>query len=197
MKLALIRHGQTDWNIQRRYQGWEGVDLNDVGRAQAADAAERLRAIGGALGVKWGWLASSTSPRAVHTARIIGEQTGLVPVERVEDLIERGFGVAEGMLIEEARTRWPARDYPGAEDPDAVLLRALRGIDSLGSAHAGEHGAVVTHGTTLRLLVGHLAGEDPGSLPNGAIAVLKGEEGAWQIAVHPREGDVSERGRAS
>lgn len=197
MKVALIRHGQTDWNIQRRYQGWEGLDLNEVGRAQALDAADRLLSIAGALGVQWAWLASSTSPRAVHTARIIGGQIGLAPGDRVDDLIERGFGVAEGMLIEEARTRWPARDYPGAEAVDAVVPRALRGIDGLAAAHQGKHGAVVTHGTTLRLVVGYLTGEDPGSLPNGAIAVLDGEPGAWQIAVHPAEAHTSERGEES
>ena len=185
MRIALVRHGQTDWNIQRRYQGWEGLDLNDVGRAQAVDAAERLQGTGRSLGARWTWLASSTSPRAVHTAIIIGEQIGLSPGERVEDLIERGFGVAEGMSIEEARARWPTREYPGAEATEAVLVRASRGIDALAVAHAGESGAIVTHGTTLRLVVGHVAGEDPGSLPNGAIAVLDGEPGAWRIAVHP------------
>lgn len=192
MRLALVRHGQTDWNVQRRYQGWEGLDLNDVGRAQAVDAAARLLAAGLRLGVRWDWLASSSSPRAVQTALIIGERIGLTPRDRVEELVERGFGVAEGMLIEDARTRWPTRDYPGAEAVEAVLDRALRGIDALAGCHPGTNGAIVTHGTTLRLVVGHVAREDPGSLPNGAIAVLDGEPGAWRIAVHPVDTKDSE-----
>ena len=194
MRLALVRHGQTDWNIQRRYQGWEGLDLNEVGRSQAVEAGERLRAIGERLGATWTWLTSSTSPRAVQTARIVGDHLGLEPGEvQVADLRERGFGVAEGMLIEEARTRWPERDYPGGETVELVLERALRGLDAIAEAHLGRDGALVTHGTTLRLVVGHLTGEDPGSLPNGAIAVLEGGPGAWRTVVHPSEATISER----
>ena len=115
----------------------------------------------------------STPPRA-HTPITIGEQIGLTPGERVEDLIER-VGVAEGMLIEEARTRWPTREYPGAEATEAVLMRALRAMDALAVAQAGENGAIVTRGTTLRLVVGHEVGKDPGILPHGVIAVLDGD----------------------
>jgi uncharacterized phosphatase len=194
MRIALVRHGQTDWNIQRRYQGWEGLDLNEVGQAQAVDAAERLLRIGAEIGAPWRWLSSSTSPRAMQTARIIGDHLPLVPHElQHADLRERGFGVAEGMLIEEARTRWPARDYPGGETTEAVLDRALRGLDAVALAHEGLDGVLVTHGTTLRLVTGHLTGEDPGSLPNGAIAVLEGEPGGWRIIVHPSGTTVSER----
>ena len=194
MKLALVRHGQTDWNIQRRYQGWEGLDLNEVGRAQAVEAAERLTALGAAVGARWRWLSSSTSPRARQTARIIGDHLPLVPAEQqFADLRERGFGVAEGMLIEEARTRWPARDYPGGETAEAVLERALRGLDAVALAHGPHDGVLVTHGTTLRLVIGHLTGEDPGSLPNGAIAVLDREPDGWRTIVHPSATTVSER----
>ncbi|WP_217616803.1 histidine phosphatase family protein [Cellulomonas sp. GbtcB1] len=196
MRIALVRHGQTDWNIQRRYQGWEGLDLNEVGRAQAVDAAGRQLGIGAELGARWRWLSSSTSPRAMQTARIIGEHLPLVPGDlQFEDLRERGFGVAEGMLIEEARTRWPARDYPGGETADAVLDRALRGLDAVGRAHPGLDGVLVTHGTTLRLLVQSLTGEDPGSLPNAAIAVVDGEPGGWCTIVHPSATTGSEQVR--
>ena len=193
-RLALIRHGQTDWNIQRRYQGWEGLDLNEIGRTQAREAAEHLLRLGATLGVEWRWLTSSTSPRAMQTALIVGEHLGLVPHDlQHADLRERGFGVAEGLLIVEARTRWPTREYPGGESVEAVLERALRGLDAVALAHLGLDGALVTHGTTLRLVVGHLTGEDPGSLPNGAVAVIEGEPGAWRTIVHPSGTTTSER----
>lgn len=185
MKLSLVRHGQTDWNIQRRYQGWEGLGLNDMGRGQAADAAGRLTDLGEQLGARWSWLASSTALRACETASIIGAALGLEPGEQVRDLIERGFGVAEGMLINEARTRWPERDYPGGEPADAVLTRSLAAVDELARAHAGVDGVVVTHGSVLRSIVGHLTGSDPGSLPNGSIAVLDGAAGSWTVEVNP------------
>lgn len=194
MKVALVRHGQTDWNIQRRYQGWEGLDLNETGRAQAVEAGERLARAGGDVGAEWRWLTSSTSPRAVQTAQIIGGCLALTPGDvQFADLRERGFGVAEGMLIEEARTRWPTREYPGGESIETVLARALCGLDAVAHAYRGLDGVFVTHGTTLRLVVGHIIGEDPGSLPNGAIAVLEGESGAWRAIVHPSGTTTSER----
>lgn len=185
MRVALIRHGQTDWNIERRYQGWHGLDLNEIGRAQAQEAGGRLVAAGSATGAAWQWLASSTAPRAVQTAAIVGEVAGLVPGEQVRDLIERGFGVAEGMLIDEARTRWPDRDYEGGESTAEVLARSLAALDGLAARHAGTDGVVVSHGTVLRLIVGELTGTDPGSLPNGALAVLEGAPGEWRVEVHP------------
>ncbi|MCL2594586.1 MAG: histidine phosphatase family protein [Promicromonosporaceae bacterium] len=185
MKLALIRHGQTDWNIQRRYQGWQGVDLNAVGREQAAAVAPQIVTTGTAIGARWSWLASSTSPRAAQTARIIGDKIGLKLSVQNEDLIERGFGAAEGMLIEEVRKRWPNRDYPGGETIEEVLTRALRGLDAVAKTQQGSDGIIVTHGTVLRIIVRHLTGVDPGSLPNGALAVLDGEPGRWRVEVHP------------
>lgn len=192
MRIAFVRHGQTDWNIQRRYQGWEGLDLNDVGRTQASEVGARLLQLGQGHGIGWSWISSSTAPRAAQTARIIADRLGLTPSTQVfGDLREQGFGVVEGMLINEARTRWPDRRYPGGESMPDVLARALRGVDAVAIAHAEAgttpDGVFVTHGTTLRLLVGHVTGEDPGSLPNGAIAVLEGEPGAWHMAVHPSD----------
>jgi broad specificity phosphatase PhoE len=188
MKVALVRHGQTDWNVQRRYQGWEGLDLNAVGKEQAREAAARLDATGARIGADWRWLASSTSPRAVQTAAIIGAVLGVEPGEQVWELIERGFGVAEGMLIEEARTRWPARDYQGGETATTVLARSLAALDALAASHPGADGIVVTHGTVLRLITDALTGDDPGSLPNGALTVVEGGPGAWEVAVHPLDG---------
>ncbi|WP_425956079.1 histidine phosphatase family protein [Xylanimonas sp. McL0601] len=185
MKIALIRHGQTDWNIQRRYQGRLGLDLNEVGRLQAAEAAETLRSAGRETESTWTWLASSTAERAVRTAQIVGAAVGLAPSLEVEDLIERGFGVAEGMLIDEARTRWPDRAYPGGESVDDVLTRALAAVDAIASANVGADGVIVSHGTVIRLVVGHVTGVDPGSLLNGSLTVLEGQPGDWRVVVHP------------
>ncbi len=74
-----------------------------------------------------------------------------------------------------------------------MLDRALRGLDAVARAHEGLDGVLVTHGTTLRLLVQSLTGEDPGSLPNAAIAVLDREPAGWRTIVHPSATTASER----
>jgi len=183
MKIALVRHGQTDWNIQRRYQGWQGLALNGVGLAQAVEAAQRVQDVGNRIGANWGWLASSDAHRAIQTAQIIGSALGLTLGEQLPGLVERGFGVAEGMLISEARNRWPERDYPGGETIDKVLDRSLLAVDQLAAAHLGMDGVIVSHGTVLRLIQAELTGIDPGSLPNGTIVALDGTPGDWQVVL--------------
>ncbi|MCL1898902.1 MAG: histidine phosphatase family protein [Promicromonosporaceae bacterium] len=194
MRVALLRHGQTDWNVQRRYQGFDGVDLNETGRAQAQEAGERLKHLRlgrpGEAGPHWSWLASSTSPRAITTAKIIGQELGLDLTTRDPDLRERGFGAAEGMGIDDARAKWPNRAYPGGESVTQTRERVLRGLARVTAAHCdanggGADGVIVTHGTSLRLIVWEVTGTDPGSLVNVALALLDGDPSGWRLALAP------------
>ena len=89
--LALVRHGQTDWNAQRRLQGSTDIPLNDVGRGQARDAVAVLS------GYEWDAIVSSPLSRAAETANLIAAGLGLGVDRRVPDLAERSFGPAEGM----------------------------------------------------------------------------------------------------
>ena len=90
--LTLIRHGQTDWNLQRLLQGRTDIPLNDTGREQARAVGRELAA----SGRHWDALVSSPLQRARETARIIGAQLGLAPAGTYADLAERSFGDAEG-----------------------------------------------------------------------------------------------------
>jgi uncharacterized phosphatase len=88
---ALIRHGQTDWNAQRRLQGSTDIPLNDVGRGQARDAAAVVSAY------EWDVVVSSPLSRAAETADLIAAGLGLSVCRRVPELSERSFGPAEGL----------------------------------------------------------------------------------------------------
>ena len=85
----VLRHGQTDWNVEARLQGSTDIPLNDTGRAQARAAAAFFK--------DRGLTRIVTSPliRAHETARLVGEQLGLEPVIDAR-LIERNFGLFEG-----------------------------------------------------------------------------------------------------
>lgn len=103
--IAIVRHGETDWNQARRIQGRTEVALNATGRLQAA-ATGRLLA-SQEVREQWGdWSALLSSPlaRAVETATIVGSVIGLAKEPRVDDaLLERDFGPAEGVPVHEAQ----------------------------------------------------------------------------------------------
>ncbi|WAP51456.1 histidine phosphatase family protein [Arthrobacter sp. ATA002] len=82
-RLVLVRHGETNWNQERRLQGHTDNPLNLVGRAQAREAGRLLAAD------SWDVLVSSPLLRAVQTARHIADAVGLQPAGTVPELIER------------------------------------------------------------------------------------------------------------
>lgn len=113
-EIWFIRHGETDWNRQRRLQGWQDIPLNEFGRNQAGLLASRLRE--DARSTPIDAIYSSDLQRAHATATPVSEQLDLRV--RVEPGIrERGFGVLEGLdldridvLAPEAAAAWRSRD---------------------------------------------------------------------------------------
>jgi probable phosphoglycerate mutase len=167
--LILIRHGETDWNRDRRIQGSTDIPLNDTGRAQARDTAAALRdRLDPALPVT---VAASDLARARETAEIIAAELGVPGPRTYRGLRERSYGEAEGVAVDEFRRRWGdwhEAEVPGAEPwPD---LRA-RGISALGRAVRDHRRAtapaagtlvVVSHGALIREMIRHAtAGELP------------------------------------
>jgi 2,3-bisphosphoglycerate-dependent phosphoglycerate mutase len=92
--ILLARHGETDWNVERRWQGHSDTPLNDTGRAQARALAEELKSE--PIDVVY----SSDLMRAHETARLVAEPRGL-DVTAVRGLRERSFGSVEGMTSNE------------------------------------------------------------------------------------------------
>jgi probable phosphoglycerate mutase len=181
--LTLIRHGETDWNRDRRIQGSTDIPLNDTGRAQAKSAAALLRAsLDAREPVR---VVSSDLSRARETAAIIAAELDLPAPRQYAGLRERDYGEAEGVGFEEFVSRWGdwhTADIPGAEP--WPLLRA-RAIATLGQAvadhrrHTGPASAslvVVAHGALIREVLQHVtSGERPvpgERLPNGSAYEL-------------------------
>jgi len=156
-RLLLLRHGQTELSVQRRYSGRGNPELTDTGRRQADAAARYLAGRGGIAAV-------ITSPlqRAYDTAAAAAKALGLdVAVD--EDLIETDFGAWEGKTFLEAAEhdpdlhgRW-LRDTtlrpPGGESFDDVAHRIRRAQDRIVAAHPGETVLVVSHVTPIKTLL--------------------------------------------
>jgi len=161
---ALVRHGQTDWNAERRLQGSTDIPLNDVGRGQARDAVAILAPY------EWDAIVSSPLSRAAETADLIAEGLGLTVARRVPELTERSFGPAEGMQAgpELEALRVPG-GFKGAESEDEAADRGLAALEALAGEFRGQRLLVVTHGTLLRVSLSRAIGQTLASVDNAAL----------------------------
>jgi probable phosphoglycerate mutase len=161
---ALIRHGQTDWNAQRRLQGVTDIPLNDVGRGQARDAVDVLS------GFEWDAIVSSPLSRAAETAGVIADGLGLSMVRHIPELTERSFGVAEGLQCgpELEAGRIPG-GYRGAESEDEAAARGLGALEALAEEFRGRRVLVVAHGTLLRVSLSRAIGRTLHSIDNAVL----------------------------
>lgn len=176
--LILVRHGETDWNRDRRIQGSTDVPLNDTGREQARDTAVLLR---GTLGDQVPVVVASDLARARETAQLIADGVGTRVAALYPGLRERGYGEAEGVDIDEFRTRWGdwhRAEVPGAEPWSDLRRRAVRTLRHVvrdarrESAPASTTVVAVSHGALIREVIRHATGgalpHEGERLPNGA-----------------------------
>ena len=173
-----LRHGETDWNVVHRMQGQiQDIPLNQTGHRQAAAAAALL------VGHAFDLIVSSTLDRAATTARIIAEQKGL-PLVLDKRLIERGYGVAEGLTYKELGatnlTAFFSHNPEGAETKAELTDRAFTATFDLISRHEKQRLLLVTHAAWLRALVYRLTGIDR-SFPNATPFLAYEETEGWQI----------------
>src|SRR6266545_5850147 len=128
--ILLVRHGETDWNAERRVQGHSDTPLNETGRAQAVALADALE------GKEIDAVYSSDLLRAHETARIVAKRRGL-EVTAIRDLRERNFGTWEGLTDEEIFDRFPhARhgSWGDAETKDEMAGRVLDAAERIAIA---------------------------------------------------------------
>ncbi|KAA8964451.1 bifunctional RNase H/acid phosphatase [Mycobacterium sp.] len=156
-RLVLLRHGQTELSLERRYSGRGDPALTELGRRQA-DAAVRYIARRGAIAA----VLSSPLQRCYDTATMAGKALGLDVIVDA-DLIETDFGAWEGLTFAEAAHRDPElhrrwlRDTsiapPGGESFDSVHLRVVQARDRIVDEHAGTTVLVVSHVTPIKMFL--------------------------------------------
>jgi len=157
-----IRHGETEWNSQIRWQGHTDVPLNETGRQQASGVALQLkdRPLKAIL--------SSDLSRARETAEIIAAPHG-IPVFTTEQLREVNIGDAEGLTTPEVLERfgeisvqqWRTLEnmdscLPGGETKRQALKRGLTAVQDFVSSESGKELAIVFHSLIMRLILYHL-----------------------------------------
>src|SRR4051794_585784 len=183
--LVLVRHGQTDWNLERRIQGSSDIPLNETGRRQAREAARLLGR------ERWDVIVSSPLSRAREAAEVLAAELGLGEVELVDALQERRYGAADGLTGPQAEWRSRGR-VPGGAAAEAVVARVPPALVALAEEPPGKAVLIVSHGgvsgTLVRDATDHTWPE-PGTLnPNGAhhrFAYRDGEIGLVEFNGRP------------
>ena len=176
-EICVTRHGETDWNVAGILQGWIDVPLNEQGRRQSIELAERLAS------ADFSHVCSSPLRRSMETAELIAERWGLPAPIAHEGLKERGFGRIQGMpkqevavlypdLHREILRRNPACDFEGGEDMDHFADRVMVALNSLAERFAGSRVLVITHGWVMDVVTRHVRG-----LPRATVLDIKRRNG--------------------
>jgi 2,3-bisphosphoglycerate-dependent phosphoglycerate mutase len=196
-ELVLVRHGETDWNVEGRIQGHLDIPLNETGLAQAAAVGNRLRE------EAFDRIYASDLMRAWRTATPAthGDDQR---IQREQRLRERHLGVLQGLTSDEAasrapeawaafRTRQPDMPLQGGESLGEFSRRVVGLMTELAQRHAGSRILLVTHGGVLDVAYRHATNmplDTPRDFPifNASVNVLQHRLGAWSVISW---GDVS------
>ncbi|MCC7447602.1 MAG: histidine phosphatase family protein [Anaerolineae bacterium] len=195
-RITLIRHGETAWNVNGRWQGHAAVPLNDQGRDQAARLGEKLRPIADEIAAIY----ASDSLRTRQTANIIAARINrqVIPDPRLREI---DLGEWQGLTVEEVR-QWDGERLahvqadsfniprPGGESFSVVADRALNALHEIVEQHKDQHVLVVSHGGTIRsiLIKLELAKTATSPIGNTSLTVLLhgpngGTEAIWKLDV--------------
>ena len=183
--LGLLRHGQTDWNIDLRLQGSTDIPLNDTGRTQARLAASSLNR------EDWDVIIASPLSRAKDTADIVALELGMNVVV-VPELIERSFGVAEGLDHASWRKLYESHQViEGLESLEDLRTRTVQLLDLIANEYSGKRVLAVSHGAFIRKVLNIVTnGELPREgerLSNASLNRFMHADGTWTITEYRPE----------
>jgi len=158
--IVLVRHGETDWNRDRRFQGQADIVLNETGRAQVRALAAEL--------VRETFSIVYTSPlrRAAESAEILAAALEL-EVRPCDALMEIHVGSWSGLTVTEAATQFPdghrrwldsRAGWEDGETYDELGMRVVEGLRRIGAAHLDAHVLAVTHGGPIRAILAAIRG---------------------------------------
>jgi broad specificity phosphatase PhoE len=157
-RVLLVRHGESEWNADGRWQGHADPPLSALGRAQARDAAAHIGRVDAVV--------ASDLRRAMETAVVLAQHLGIGPVLVEERLREADAGEWTGLTRPEIERAWPGyleagRRPPAFERWERVAERAQAALVDLGARHPDASVLAVSHSGVVRFLERHLGEPRP------------------------------------
>ncbi len=157
-KLILIRHGQTEWNLKKKYCGFTDIGLNATGRAQVKKLQKKLE------NYKINIIYSSDRKRAIQSAKILFNKREM---KIIPDLKEVGFGIFEGLSYKQIMkkhgllySKWLSKPYsislPKGESLKILEKRVSKAIRKIASLHKNKVIAIVCHGGVTSVFLNHI-----------------------------------------
>jgi len=182
-RIILVRHGETDWNKEGRFQGQIDIPLNEQGKGQAKKANQYLKDI------KFTKAFSSSMLRPYQTAEIILGKENNLKIERIDKLVEISHGLWEGKLEEEIEQKWPKMIKDWHKEPQKVIMPEGESIKQvsdrsinawyniLEKQDKNDITLVVAHDAVNKTLLCHILGLDYSNIwmikqGNGGINVI-------------------------
>ena len=185
-KLGLLRHGQTDWNIQFLLQGVTDIPMNEQGLLQAEAASRAL------IAAEWDVILTSPLSRARQTAEIVASRGGFSEIQVEELLLERSFGEAEGLSHEDWKKLYRNLDeIPGGESVSQLTTRSHLLLETVLERYPGKSVLAVSHGAFIRKVIeagsqGELPREGE-RLGNASLNIVEHYQEKWQVTRYDLE----------
>lgn len=176
MRICLIRHGETDWNLQNKMQGSSDIPLNDTGKMQAQKSSELLKDI------HWDVIISSPLKRARETADIINHKLS-IPLFEMDEFKERNYGKAEGKSLKEYNKMLP--NIPDLESREVLAERVISGLHKIQKKYNSLNVIIVAHGAVINAILSEVSGGKIGTkktrLENACISNIQFQDNNWSV----------------
>jgi len=187
-RIIIVRHGETDWNKEKRFMGKNDFSLSDKGKEQACRLAERLE------GENIDIIFSSPLRRALETAEEVAKKKGL-KVLTEKKLVERNFGILEGITLEEAK-KGMGDDFfdkvidekffriPQGESTYDVEKRVGNFLKDILGWDGDRNFLIVSHGGVGRIMINYLTKEDKLKnkfMTNTGVTIINIKDGKAEV----------------
>lgn len=201
MKLYIIRHGETYWNIEGRMQGTKDSKLTEQGKMEALNLGESLK------DTKIDYIYSSPLERAYDTSVLIrGERD--IPIEIKNNLIEMNFGKWEGMLSDDVEKEYKEEHYTFWNEPhlyttldgetfEELIKRVKVALNEIVNKNKGENILLVTHAIVIKAIYAIVKGYEieefwnPPFIKNTCVTIVEYNENNYNITLEANTSHVS------
>ena len=198
LKLYIVRHGETEWNVIKRFQGQLNTPLTEKGMEKLGETGKKLK------NILFDQVYTSELERTVNSAEIIlnennGYKNNKLELQKLAELNEVYFGVWQGLTYEEVFLKYPeeannyfynVKNYNAenveAENLKVALERFLKGINKILNIHKSGNILVVTHGTVFEMFMNYVANnsifdiDERTLMGNGDYKVFSYKDGKFQ-----------------